>query len=588
MPEDAGKKKFIQIFLNRVRGGEGFIEDIWINRVIRPPGAEGEASTARSLSGRTIKDITELLEDDLQHCFDDGYFTFRFISAFKGSGKTSLLTYLDELTKTKQTYEKLSVFSHFQLSDLLTTGGNHSFSVKLYCYILAKTFWGLLNSSSLPIQNIAKEILSDYLEKYDVNQLTSATKFAPFSSKFSSYFAQKGVVFEQLFFEVIDQISKIEPLFTFAYLIDELDSLQNSPNSPNEIMETRYLLRALIKRVSQEFGLKIRLLIYLAGTSANIDSFINQDSVIESLVGDSVINLQKGYKNEFEMIRAKIDNRIEGAFKGYKKFDQAWHEIKDIPLKSAQDLRMFCKEYATALLQIYHKYFQEAPEQKFEGNSRDLVKAQCRQKWHKYLNQKYYTLCPESTTKIVDGHAFDCYIELRHNNVCVARAFGEAKNYELLSEHLKTFDEWLTDAKFKPSTSGNTPPDLAFMIAPSCPHLLQRKLELKNIHFLQSDKVVEQPKLDSVIDDINPATPNPVVNMPININTAEKDSIVNAFIGTRLHKKTVDKLINNRTKNPYKNLEELATDLKLTLKVKSKLQNKLDEGKICFGVLDSN
>ena len=585
MPEDAGKKKFIKDFLMRVKGGEGFIEDIWIKRVIKDPGQEGEASTARSLSGRTIKDITELLEDDLQHCFDDGFFTFRFISAFKGSGKTSLLTYLHELTKTKQTYEKLSVFSHFQLSDLLTIGGHDRFSVKLYCYILAQTFWGLLNSSSLPIQNIAKKILSDYLEQADVNQLTSATKFAPFCSKFSSYFAQRKFGLEQLFFQVIDEISKKEPLFTFAYLIDELDSLQNYPN---EMQETRTLLRALIKTASQEFGLKIRLLIYLAGTSANIDSFINQDSVIESLVRDSVINLKKGYKNEFEMIRAKIDNRIEGAFKGYKNFDQAWHEIKDIPLKSAQDLRMFCQEYARELLQIYHKYFQEAPEQKFEGNSRDLVEAECRQKWRKYLNQKSYKICPEYTTKIVYGHAFDCYIELRHNNDLVARAFGEAKNYELLSEHLKTFDEWLTDAKFEPSTSSDTPPDLAFMIAPSCPHLLQRKLELKNIHFIQSDKVVDKPKLDSVIDDINPATPNPVVNMPININTAERDSIVNAFKGTGIKGKTVDKLINNRTNKHYQYLEELATDLKLTLNVKSKLQKKLDEGKICFGVLDSN
>jgi hypothetical protein len=112
------------------------------------------------------------------------------------------------------------------------------------------------------------------------------------------------------FFEIIHEVSKVEPRFTFAYLIDELDSLQNFPN---ELQETRSLIKALIKRASQKFGSKIRLLIYLVGTSKNVESFISEDSVIESLVGHLVINLNKGYGNEFEMIRAKIDERIEGA-----------------------------------------------------------------------------------------------------------------------------------------------------------------------------------------------------------------------------------------------------------------------------------
>lgn len=104
MPEDAGKKKFIKDFLQQVKPGEGFVEDIWIERVVRLPESEGEGSTARSLSGRPISNITQLLEDDLRHTFDEGYFTFRFVAALVGSGKTSVLAYLQELTKTKPTY----------------------------------------------------------------------------------------------------------------------------------------------------------------------------------------------------------------------------------------------------------------------------------------------------------------------------------------------------------------------------------------------------------------------------------------------------------------------------------------------------
>ena len=66
MAEDAGKKRFIKDFLQKVRVGEGFIEDIWIERAVKAPGTSGEASTAQSLSGRLVTNITELLEDDLK------------------------------------------------------------------------------------------------------------------------------------------------------------------------------------------------------------------------------------------------------------------------------------------------------------------------------------------------------------------------------------------------------------------------------------------------------------------------------------------------------------------------------------------
>lgn len=571
MPEDAGKKKFIKDFLQRVKAGEGFIEDIWIDRVVRLPGLTGEGSTARSLSGRPVNKVTELLEDDLRNCFDEGYFTFRFIAALVGSGKTSLLTYLYELTKTKTTYENLSIVSRFPLSDLLSTGGNQSFSIKFYCYILAQTFWELLRVSDPVVKNSAKAILDDYLEKNEVDQLVAATRFMPFRSKLSTYFAKSEVVFEEFFFDVIDEIIKIEPRFTFVYLIDELDSLQNFPI---ELQETRALVKALIKRAFQKFSSKIRLFIYLVGTSNNIETFISEDSVIESLVGHQVINLSKGYGNEFELIRQKIDERIKGAFEGYSNFQKAWKEIKSIPLNPAQNLRRFCQEYATAVLEVHERYFNEEPEKRFEGNARDLVEAKCRQKWKTYLNQKAYTLSAVSTTTVLEGHAFDCYIELLHNSSCVARGFGEAKNYEVLSSHLEVFKSWLNDVKFKSSTNDGTPPDLAFVIAPSCPALLQRKLELENVHFIESEKVV--------IGGVEKDNCQNEQTSAININDADKELIVAAFRGTGIRKTTIERLIKLRSNKFYQNLDELVIDLNLSPKVKEKLSRKLKDRQFCF------
>lgn len=602
MPEDAGKKRFIKDFLQQVQSGEGFIEDIRIERVVRPPGSVGEGSTARSLSGRQISNITQLLEDDLRHSFDEGYFTFRFVAALVGSGKTSLLTYLHELTKTKPTYSNLCVVVRFQLSDLLTTAGSHSFSIKLYCHVLAYTFWELLHNPNLSssVKQVAEHILSDLLASSQVAELTSAKNFKiGFYPKFNRYIADSGVGFEDFFFYVIDEVSQVEPLFTFVYLTDELDALQKFPS---HIQDTRSLFKALIKRACQApISKKIRLLIYLVGTSDNVGSFIAGDSVIESLVGDSVINLNKGYSNEFEQIRKKIEERIEGAYKGYKNFPHAWKEIQNIPFNPANNLRKFCQEYGDAVLVRHEKYFQEAPEQVFEGDSRQLVEAQCRQHWASYLSQSAYRLSAVSTTRVLEGHAFDCYVELLHNGNCVARAFGEAKNYELLSGHLQTFDKWLEDVKFKPSPADGTPPELAFMIAPSCPSLLQRKLELKNIQFIKSDKKIDATVVasneltankqnnetstetkESTVSKPNSSstsTPNWVFSKAVNINTANSDSLIAAFKGTGVYKTTIIKIIKQR---PYKDLDELASKLKFTQAVKTKLNKKLNDGDICF------
>lgn len=566
MPENAGKKRFIKDFLKNVQSGTGFIDDIRIERVVRPPGSDGEGSTARSLSGRQISKINELLEDDLKHTFDEGYFTFRFVAAVVGSGKTSLLTYLQQLTETKPTYENHSVIVKFLLSDI-PRSGSQSFMDKLYCHILADTFCQLLHNVNLSVsvRNVAERILSDYLDKSEVAQLKAVTKLQPFRNKFKNYLTNSIDGLEEFFFYVISEVSTVAPKFSFVYLTDELDALEKFSE---EIQETRLLFKQLIRRAFTDFKSKIRLLIYLVGTSNNVDSFIAGDSVIQSLVGNLVINLSKGYSNEFALIKAKIDERIKGAYKGYKDFDQAWQEIQNITFNPANTLREFCQEYTLAVLEIHEKYFKEAPEQVFEGNARELVEAQCRQKWASYLSKYAYTLSAVSTTTVLAGNAFDCYVELLHNGAAVARAFGEAKNYELLSGHLQTFEEWLSDVNFKPVTSDGNPPDLAFMIAPSCPFLLERKLELKNIQFIKSEKVLKHEKIDQ--------TPPPTA---VNINTANKASLTKTFKGTGFGPKSLDKLLSNR---PHKSLDDLASKVKFAKAVRQKIQQKIDNGEICF------
>lgn len=568
MPEDAGKKRFIKDFLKDIQSGTGFIDDIRIERIVRLPGSDGEGSTARSLSGRKISNITELLEDDLKHTFDEGYFTFRFVAAKVGSGKTSLLTYLQQLTQIQLTYENHSVVVRFQLSDI-PRSGSQSFMDKLYCHVIADTFYQLLHNVNLSesIKNVAECILQEYLDKNDVAQIKAVKKLHPFRSKFKKYIRENIDGLEEFFFYVISEVSSVDKMFSFVYLTDELDALNKFPS---DIQETRLLFKELIRRAFQEFKSKIRILIYLVGTSENVQSFIYGDSVIESLVGKYAINLSKGYTHEFTLIKAKIDTRIKGAYKGYKNFDIAWQEIQNIRLNPANTLREFCQEYASKVLEIHEKYFQEAPEQIFEGNSRDLVEAQCRQKWESYLSKSAYSLSAVSTTTVLEGHAFDCYVELLHNGKAIARAFGEAKNYELLSGHLQTFEKWLEDVNFKPSASDGNPSDLAFMIASSCPSLLQRKLELKNIEYIQSDKIIEP----------DPLPPPPPTG--VNINTADKATLIKAFQGTRINKTTIDKLITRRQSQKYIDINHLSSDLKFTPAVKAKLQKKIDRGQISF------
>ena len=368
MNEDAGKKKFIKDFLQKIIAGDGFYEDMQIERSIKPPGSDGEGSTARSLSGNIVANITQLLEDDLRHTFDDGFFTFRLVNAQLGSGKTSLLCYLHELAKTKSTYKKLSIVKFFRISDLISIGGEQSLTIKFYSHILGMTFWHLLNSSEILIQNKAKSILNEYLEPSEVVNLIATTNLIPFCSKYRKYFSTSGIIFEKFLFEVITQIIELEPRFTFVYLIDDLDHLKQEHDKFQEI---QLLIKALIRTVYQDFGNKTRLMIYIAGTSETVIKFLS-DPVLKTLILNREIILHRPYKNEFEIIRNKIDERIRGAFQGYNKFDKAWQEIKNIEINPADHFRDFYKNYVTLLLEIYEKYFKEEPEKVFEGNAKEF------------------------------------------------------------------------------------------------------------------------------------------------------------------------------------------------------------------------
>jgi hypothetical protein len=585
MPENTGKKKFIKDFLVSVKAGEALIEDIFIDRIITPPGVTTDElpesqSTANSLSGRSVSTIIELLKDDLRYTFEDGFFTFRIVSAFMGSGKTSLIEYLHELIKTEATYKNLYVISQFPLTDVLSIGVSQKFIVQLPCYMLAETFYGLLHSEKSSVKDKTKKILKDYLENKndEFNQLISISDSKDddescrrtFINYFSNSLIHKSNLFEDFFLQVISEISKVEPQYTFVYLIDEFDGLEKVPD---EMHQTSIVIRSLVKKVLRKFKSKINLLIYFLGTSANIKHFILNDPVIYSLINNQVINLDGGNNEQLRKISEKICGIIEGAFGGYKDFGKAWQEIQEVPIYpgTAEHLRQFCKRYSMELLKIYEKYFNEEPEQKFEGNARELVEAQCRQKWEKYLTQKSYSLISATTTTHMARHAFDCYVELVHNGHAVARCFGEAKNYDLLKDHLETFEGWLKDVNFNPEKAPPEPPDLAFMIAPGCAPLLRRKLELKHIGFIQRDKIVSPPDSQKR------------ANHATNINTAQKEEIIQAFKGTGIRTQKVDKLLDHRkVSKPFKNIDDLVSALKLTQNAKEKLQKKLDDGKICF------
>jgi hypothetical protein len=556
--------RYIKDFLQQVKEGAGFIDDIWIERLIKLPASDGEGSVASSLSGRQISNFTQMLEDDIKHTFDEGYFTFRFVAASPGSGKTALLSYLHELIKTNNSYNQ-SVVLQFQLSDIPMGGISQSFIDKLYSHILADTFWQLLHNDvlSISVKEKAEQVLHDILDKAQIFQLLTTTRIISFRHKFKNYIIKNNVNgFEEIFFSLISEVIDTAPEFAFVYLIDELDALERFSK---EIKEVRLLFKELIRKSIQQFKSKIKILIYLVGTSDNLDSFLNEDIVIGSLIRDKIISLNNGYTKEFKQIKVKIDERIKGAYKRHRLFKQAWQEIQKFQFSShPQTLRDFCKEYATSLLEIHEKYFSKLPERTFEDNVCELIEIECKKIWANYLQQPTYKLSEVSNTTILTGNTFDCYLELLHNDTVVAKAFGQASNYELLGRHLQVLEESLKKVNFQPSS--DAPCDLAFLIAPACSSLLRRKLENKKIQFIEYKN----------------QTTEIATNKKININTASKSSLIAAFRGTGVRETTIDKLMDRRRQRKYTDLKDLASDLRFTPAVKTKLQAKLERGEICF------
>jgi len=614
MAEDAGKKDEIRNFLRRVNSGVNFIEDIWIERDVKQKGSEGQFNEAKSLSGRQISNITELLTDDLRYTFDDSSFAFRFIAARPGSGKTAMLGYLRELIEVEPRYRNRAIVVQFPFTSLLSSFSDESFGVKFYSYTLIQTFWELMRedntSLSTKIKKMAEEFLCKILGRGKVAQLKLATDLGiSFISQLNNYVAEGKFNSKELFFDTIRYFLQNNSEVTFVYLIDELDALQSHQNYTQD---AKAIFREFI---NEAYSIeKIRLVLYVVGLQDHVRTFINEDAALQSRISDSVVNLVTYRKEECEKIRAKIEERIEGAYRGCKDFDSAWQEIKNIELKPSHDfnnLREFCKQLSGKVIEIHEKYFQsfDQPFNKYESNARQLVEEQARQRWSEYLGdqlseetglessishrghnswKKYkgkngYTLLVAKTTTVIRNHAVDCYAELWHNDHEIAIAYGEAKNYSLTKEHIGTFQKWLIDFNYDPTSVDGNPPDFAFIISPSCTTLQQKKLKLKSIEFIKAEKMIhplpsitiDQKGEEEESDEESKATQN-----GIDLNNAEKSAVINGLKGTRIQEKTIDKLIQNRT---YVDLKDLANKMRFSKIIKDKLQTKIESGKIYFG-----
>lgn len=323
MAEDAGKKDDIRGFLKRVNHGIKFVEDIWIEREVKQRGSEGKFNEARSLSGRPISTITELLNDDLRYSFDDRSFAFRFIAAIPGSGKTTLLDYLRELIESDPRYRKHAIIVQFPFNELLSESGNESFGVKFYSYVLTRTFWELMRdgntSLSKPIKDIAEKSLGRIIGDAKVAQLRlKVNSEMDFTEQLSEYLAEKKSNFKRRFFDTIKYFSQVDPQATFVYLMDELDGLRNHQDY---LQDARSIVRDLINEALG--GGNIRLMIYMVGVSDDVETFIKEDQALYSRVSDSVINLVAYRREECEQIRAKIEKQLEATYSGCKDFDQA-------------------------------------------------------------------------------------------------------------------------------------------------------------------------------------------------------------------------------------------------------------------------
>lgn len=616
MAEDAGKKDDIRKFLKRVNNGVNFIEDIWIEREVKQPGSEGKFNEARSISGRPISNITELLNDDLKHSFEDGSFTFRFIAAVAGSGKTTLLSYLRELIEVEHRRKEHAIVVQFPFNELLSQSGNDSFGVKFYAYVLSLTFWELMRADnsglSKDIKKIAEKSLSRIIGEDKVAQLRlKVDSEMDFTEELGEYFSEKKTNFKKRFFSTIRDLLRSDPQVTFVYLMDELDALRKHQNY---LQDARSIVRDLINEALGDGG-DLRLMIYMVGVSDDVETFIKADQALSSRISDYVINLVAYRREECEQIRAKIEELIKDAYDTCKDFDKAWEEIRNIQLEPARDysnLRDFCKRFSEKLIEIHEKYFNyfDKPFNKYESKARQIIEKQLLDKWgeylgdypreetnsieqsHSYLGHRkwkkyrgksgFALLVAKTTTTIrgIENHAVDCYAELWHNDHQVAKAYGEAKNYPLIKEHIDTFHRWLNEFNYEPSPTNNNPPEFAFIISPFATDLQIRKLKIKGIEFIEVEKIDEiLPVTKNVNGGEEKKTYPETEGKSVGINTSGEETLINALKDSRFIRKTMDKLIRNR---PYKDLTDLIRKTKFSPSIKKKLQYKITRGDIKF------
>ena len=208
---------------------------------------------------------------------------------------------------------------------------------------------------------------------------------------------------------------------------------------------------------------------------------------------------------------------LYSAYQGYKDFAEFKKEVQSIDLKAGTDfnsLREFCQRYGSQVLEVHQRYFKHHDKSfnQFEFQSRAKLEELCiqqwsqklgnapspitgpfnhqgHQQWKRFSGKQGYELIVAQTTTNLGSHNFDCYAELRHNGEVIAKAFGEAKNYDLLTSHFTTFRDWLADVRFDGKKSI---PDLAYLFAPGCPNLLELKIKNTEIEFHLLPKETER------------------------------------------------------------------------------------------------
>jgi hypothetical protein len=582
---------FIESFLRKVGSGRDFSEDIWIERDVKRPGEGAEGTKANSYSGKTIgkqiNNLTELLEDDLDYSFNKGRFVFRFITAIAGSGKSTLLRYLEELINLEQDICQHAILVHFQLQSKLKSPNNaQGFRNNFYGYILAETLWQVLRNQEIKI--VAEYVLTELLGNDLFIKLDEARDFEiGFLKKFNTFISTIDIDLEDVFLSVIRQVSEINSKYTFVYLIDELDDALRENEA--QVQQIRSTFKLLVNNISRKYDDKIRLLIYIAGTSDLLRDFIISDPAIERRFSYYSIALGSGLIDEFSRIKKKIDKRIEGAYKGCEGFEKAHEQIQliDNKLKYPGNLRVlgnYCRDYALSVREIYEEYFNDKSEKHFEGNTKqlsDFVESVCEKNWKNYLNSKSgYRLSMEKVPTNSDEHTFRCYAKLFRNEKIVARAYGGVRNYEVLSGYTDYFIRCLDQSDFKETASNEDAPNIAFIISPECSKLLKKRLAINNIQFISSS---EGSTEESILKHFNGSNKEIIENkIPIDINMANEKALLGIFDKTNINKGLINKIIEHQ---PYTDVDDLAVKVKgIGASRKHTIQQKFERNEICFRV----